>query len=150
MPSPPTHSMQTGSKIAFFAYLTHQEVNPSLRHTFIFDHVVTNTGKGYSNNSGAFTSPVSGTFVFLWNTRVFYDNKYGDIITELVVNSMPITAIHVQANSNLHCNSYCGFAVVHLNANDVVMVRKHSTHTGLGTVISDPGGRTSFAGWQLD
>ena len=135
----------TGSNIAFFAYKTHVEANPSLQHTFIFEHVVTNTGNGYNNYTGAFTSPVSNTFVFLWNTRVYL----GDIVTELVINNIPVTATQVYSNSNKPYNSYCGFAVVHVNVNDVVFVRTHSTHNGGGQILSDQYGRTSFAGWQL-
>ena len=145
VPFPTDQNTNTGSKIAFFAYLTHNEKNPSLHFPFVFDHVVTNIGDGYNNNTGAFTSPVSGTFVFMWNTRV-YD---GDIVTELVINSVPITATHVYANTNLAYNSYCGFAVIHVNANDVILVRKHSAHNGPGTIISDTFGKSSFAGWQL-
>ena len=142
----PTQNAQIGSKIAFFAYLTHGEQNPSKHFTFIFDHVVTNTGNGYNQHTGAFTSPVSGTFAFLWNMRVYK----GDTITELVINSEPVTVLQVQTTSYTPLNTNCGFAIMHVNVNDVVFVRKHPTHLGVGDILSDKYGRTSFAGWQLD
>ena len=52
--------------VAFYAYLSHSEPNPSLNHALIFDSVKTNVGGGYNEYSGMFTAPSSGVYVFTW------------------------------------------------------------------------------------
>lgn len=56
--------------IAFYAYLTNTESNPGAHHIIVYDHVVTNSGNGYSKFTGAFTAPRAGMYVFSWTTFI--------------------------------------------------------------------------------
>lgn len=57
--------------VAFYAYMTSSMVNPGSHQILKFDHVKTNIGHGYHNNTGVFIAPTSG---FL---RLFVD--YPDV-----------------------------------------------------------------------
>lgn len=51
-------------EIAFYAYMSANEPNPSLHHALIFDAVKTNVGGGHNQFSGMFSTPTTGLYVF--------------------------------------------------------------------------------------
>lgn len=50
--------------VAFHAYMSQNEPNPSLHHALIFEVVKTNVGCGHDELSGMFTAPSPGVYVF--------------------------------------------------------------------------------------
>lgn len=61
--------------VAFCSYTTTAEENPSLNHVFVFDNVKSNIGSAYDEDSGMFTAPSGGAYVFTW-TIVSRPNSY--------------------------------------------------------------------------
>ncbi|KAK3104659.1 hypothetical protein FSP39_007294, partial [Pinctada imbricata] len=42
----------------------------------VYDKVITNKGGAYNNNTGIFTCPSPGTYVFTWSTMSKYASEY--------------------------------------------------------------------------
>uniref|UniRef100_A0A8W8M301 C1q domain-containing protein n=1 Tax=Magallana gigas TaxID=29159 RepID=A0A8W8M301_MAGGI len=83
----------TESVVAFYAYMSTTESNPSTHHTIIYDHEVTNIGNGYNRHSGTFIAPVDGVYVFSWTIFMSVPGEYMSI--ELTLNSQPVGASFV-------------------------------------------------------
>lgn len=76
------------------------ESHPGQHQTIVFDVDVTNIGHGYSKNSGIFTVPVTGVYVFTWAIASY--PPHGDYsFTEIVVNSTPKGFIHTCSLNDL-------------------------------------------------
>ena len=58
-------SGDTGSRVAFFATLTHSDAVLARNERILFDNVVTNLGLAFHN--GVFVAPVPGLYVFSVN-----------------------------------------------------------------------------------
>ncbi|XP_062590591.1 uncharacterized protein LOC134252169, partial [Saccostrea cucullata] len=107
--------------VAFSAYMSNREPEPSPHHTFIFDSVLTNVGNGYNKHSGIFTAPhtVGASFTDA------YDSTYTQ-------------------TSN-------GLIAVEINEGDTVFIRTHPTNSNKGRITSNPvEHRTSFSGWKIN
>jgi hypothetical protein len=50
--------------IAFYAYMTKNEQNTDPHHTLMFVSMETNVENGYNNNTGIFTAPEPGVYLF--------------------------------------------------------------------------------------
>ncbi|CAC5369743.1 unnamed protein product [Mytilus coruscus] len=57
--------------IAFYAYMSKPITNPSSGRRLIFDVLTTNQGSGYNSHTGVFTSPKTGTYVFVLVVRLY-------------------------------------------------------------------------------
>ncbi|CAC5379878.1 unnamed protein product [Mytilus coruscus] len=55
---------------AFYAHMSHNEVNAGIHRTLIFDVIKTNTNNDYSPYSGIFTVPADGVYVFTLSLRI--------------------------------------------------------------------------------
>ena len=79
------------TKIAFFAYLSHDITNFKDYPTIIFDRVILNDGEHYSAATGIFRCPLSGVydFAFFIGTRSENSKAVG-LWARLVVNGTPI------------------------------------------------------------
>nr|XP_022297763.1 uncharacterized protein LOC111107086 [Crassostrea virginica] len=130
--------------IAFYAYLTTSEINPGAHHFVVYDHVVTNSGNGYSKHTGAFVAPRTGFYVFSWTTFV---DPHSYFPMELTLNSVRAGIVYVQGDTTY--NGVTGVAVIQLQQNDVVMVRSEPGFTPKGNIYSDPNTKTSFSGWCI-
>lgn len=120
--------------VAFFAYLSRDEPNPSTHKTFIFDVDHTNIGGHYSHHTGVFTSPSHGVYIFSWSIYCIA----GGVM--LVVNSSPVSGKYVGAQS---VNNLL------LNDGDKVYIRTPLNYASSGFVRSDALFRSSFIGWKL-
>lgn len=136
-----------GHVVAFYAFLSQSDNTPGQHHTVIFDTEITNIGSAYSPNTGVFTAPMTGVFVFNWN---LYSGYRGDLVSNLMVNSdnkgdrRSDNAIVDEDHSSSGC------VVVALNQGDEVYVITHSTHSIKGPIISYPRlYESSFSGWLL-
>ncbi|KAK3083682.1 hypothetical protein FSP39_001434 [Pinctada imbricata] len=121
-------------------------------HVFVFDHVECNYGGAYSNISGIFTAPKSGIFAFLWTIMAEGTNdgtgqNYGEVDTELVVNSEVRRRAHADTEVLYDDGQATGFVIVHLNQGDLVFIRSQSVPQG-NLQVNYRGGWT-FSGWQI-
>ncbi|XP_061190240.1 uncharacterized protein LOC133198111 [Saccostrea echinata] len=131
---------------AFYAYMSASENHPGHHQTIIFDVAITNAGHAYSKNSGIFTVPTTGIYVFTWNiASAIHDYSY----TELVVNATPRGFIHTCSLNDACGRVTTGIVVVAVNQRDEVFVRTNSVFPIVGGIHSDGDIRSSFAGWQI-
>lgn len=134
------------SAVAFYAYMSANEPNPSLHHALIFDAVKTNVGDGYNQFSGMFTVPSTGLYVFTWT---IYTGNHGQTGFYIYVNHDIVGATFGETDNNQNdFDSDSGSMVVSLNAHDNVYIR--SSMTCSTYVISEANRRTTFAGWRLN
>ncbi|CAC5411493.1 C1QL [Mytilus coruscus] len=130
--------------VAFYAYLSTNRVNPSFRHTLIYDVAKTNSGNGYNALTGIFTAPTAGMYFFTWVTRM-YEAGHS---TELMVNDAVFGTSYLRIFHD-HDVSVTGTVVTKINKGDSVFVRVHSSRVGVGDILSEQYGRSSFAGWLI-
>ncbi|XP_063411319.1 complement C1q-like protein 4 [Mytilus trossulus] len=131
--------------VAFYAYMSIPENNPSAHHTLIYDVSVTNVGSGYNHVTGIFTAPTSGIYVFIWVTRVYN----GEHPTELMINTAVYGVTFLRAKGSSNDGSVSGTVVANVTKGDAVFVRVHSSYPGDGYIYSNVHGRPSFSGWLL-
>lgn len=74
------------SPVAFFAYRSSSlNLNHSLKHTIIIYNIVDlNLGNGYNKDTGKFTAPSDGLYIFYVSTGVI---EQSHTIVELVLNN---------------------------------------------------------------
>lgn len=128
--------------IAFYAYLTNAEINPGAHHIIVYDHLMANSGNGYSKYTGAFTAPRQGMYVFSWFCRP--TNLYSNRID---TQQRRAGIIYVQADDTP--NGVTGLAVIQVQQGDVVMVRSKPGYNPRGNIFSDNNMKTSFSGWCI-
>lgn len=93
---------------------------------------------------GTLIAPKSGLYVFTWTIRL---DGHRFHTTELVVNNKIVNALHFNPNGQID-GSVSSSVVVHVDQGDDVLIRTSASYHN-GEVISDPYGRSSFAGWIL-
>jgi hypothetical protein len=126
-------------KVAFTAGVTttHTSWNSG---TLVFPRVVYNIGGGYDPNTGVFTAPVDGHFVFFVNVQSYSSNR---IDVYIVLNGTPkVTAL-------AHSPAYSAgpnLAVLKLQQGDRVWI-KHWSGTGYFTESGFP--VTTFSGFLI-
>ncbi|KAK3086335.1 hypothetical protein FSP39_017010 [Pinctada imbricata] len=131
--------------LAFYAFLSSDEVNPSRHHTLVFDYVKTNTASAYNKFTGAFTVPSQGLYVF--TTTVYVQ---GFMPIDIIVNNDAVTTIYPDSGRLGPWISATGIAVVNVNVGDIVLVRTRSDHSPVGTIKSSKVvGLSSFSGWMI-
>lgn len=133
--------------MAFCSYMSMTEHSPSLHHIFVFDDVRTNIGSAYNKNSGMFTAPSDGVYVFTW-TIFTYARSYA--YSQIIINSQAFTSMLTDSATVNEIHSTTGVIAVSLNHGDLVYIRTHPTALSRGDVLSnDTSGRPSFCGWKL-
>ncbi|KAK3087695.1 hypothetical protein FSP39_009261 [Pinctada imbricata] len=120
-------------------------------HTFVYDRLISNIGGAYNKHSGIFTAPKSGVFAFLWTifveSRHPIDGQFGEIVTELMVNSHITGYSAVDTEKDADDDQAMGFAIVQLSQGDVAYIRSASNPQG--TLQNDYRGEWTFSGWQI-
>jgi hypothetical protein len=120
---------------------------PGPLHTIVFDVPVTNLGNGYNYQSGIFTVPSSGVYVFSWTITC---SPLGFVYTQLVANDDPVGAIITNSQNNDDWLSTTGLVVKLVNKGDEVYVRTNPIHNISGDIKSSSTHyHTSFSGWKL-
>ncbi|XP_062617216.1 complement C1q-like protein 2 [Saccostrea cucullata] len=137
----------TGTPIAFYAYMSKSEHNPSNHHMLIFDTITTNLGGGYNRHSGMFSAPATGLYVFTWT---IYTGEHGKTAFAIYVNDDIVSSCFGETDGNSRdYDSETGTIVVSLNQHDDVYIRSIMACTTYVPSI-DWHARTTFAGWKLD
>ncbi|XP_062616266.1 uncharacterized protein LOC134277974 [Saccostrea cucullata] len=137
----------TNSPIAFYAYMSKPEQNPSNHHMVIFDVIKTNVGGGYNGHSGMFTAPVAGIYVFTWT---IYTGNHGRCGFGIYVNDNIMGSTFGETDDVAgDYDSDSGTIAVALNAHDDVYIRTLEACTTFIESIR-VNTRTTFAGWKLN
>ena len=132
--------------VAFYAYMTTSMVNPGSHQILKFDHVMTNIGHGYHNNTGVFIAPTSGVYVFSWTIRTSAGAIHS---VEFIVNNEIYGSLYRDTNSYNDGHS-SETSIVRVQTGDDVYLRiKTDQCYSKGSIRSDACGRTSFAGWKI-
>ena len=101
----------------------------SIGDTIFFQEIVQNEGKGYNKNTGIFTAPVTGTYLFTVQVCL-YSNKR--LSVSIVANGTAITAGHFgDKDWNAICHLTDGQAFVQAEEEVKVLV----TYANPGSVI---------------
>jgi FtsZ-binding cell division protein ZapB len=143
--NPVRHTRVSPEPVAFYAYMSTSEFNPSIHYTLIFDVAKTNLGGHYNKYFGAFTAPSAGVYVFAWT---IYTANHGQTRFDIYVNHDIVDGtLGKTSDSSNDYDSDSGTMVVSLNAHDSVYIRSSMVCTTY--VISGLSPRTSFAGWKI-
>lgn len=139
--------------VAFYAYISKDFGGVGAHHVFLYDTIVTNQGNGYSNHSGAFTAPSTGVYAFCYTAYASGEHvagetgQYGEVAVHLLHNGAYKGSIYVDTETNYEEEMSTGFAILILQAGDVVLTM--SGFAGQGSFHSNNGGRWSFSGFQI-
>ncbi|KAJ8312037.1 hypothetical protein KUTeg_009410 [Tegillarca granosa] len=108
--------------VAFSASLSHDITNNNIRnYKIVFDKIITNIGDGYDSNTGIFTVPYEGLYLFHWTILT----RPGTIFdTELVVNGVPKRRNAADSGGGKSWNSGSSMVILPLIKNDQIWVRK--------------------------
>nr|XP_034309117.1 complement C1q-like protein 4 [Crassostrea gigas] len=139
--------------VAFYAYISKDFGGVAAHHVFLYDTIITNQGNGYSKHTGAFTAPSTGVYAFCYTAYASGEHvagetgDYGEVAVQLVHNGAYKGSIYVDTESHYEEEMSTGFAILMLQAGDVVLTM--SGFAGQGSFHSNTGGRWSFSGFQI-
>lgn len=141
--------------VAFYAYISHDFTHVGDNHVFVYDTVVTNSGHAYNNYSGIFTAPSSGLYAFAYSIAVAghhitgdHDSNFGEISVQLVRNASPVGSIAADTESLYEDEMATGFAILYLQAGDIVKVVAPSQ--GQGSFRSSKDEYWTFSGFRIN
>ena len=126
--------------IAFTVSLT-QGSSQWANKNILYDKMITNVGKGYSKQTGIFTCPKGGLYVFTWSTLSGNDNE--DCYAYIYRNGekLLMTNLDEAGGSAYEAASYT--AVFHLSVGDQVWIQTDTCGYFYGYPY------TAFSGWKL-
>ena len=140
--------------MAFYAYISKDFTHVGNGHVFVFDTVVTNSGNAYNKYSGIFTVPSSGLYAFSYSIAVAgyhmsgdHDSNFGEISVQLVRNGSPCGSIAADTEAISDDEMATGFAILSLDAGDIVRVVSQSS--AQGTFRSDSVEHWAFSGFKI-
>ncbi|XP_053390765.1 complement C1q tumor necrosis factor-related protein 2-like [Mercenaria mercenaria] len=134
----------TGEHVAFSTLLTTNQIHIGISQTIKFDKILLNDGAGYSKNSGTFTVPISGVYMFTY----FFGHGYnpGQIWLELMHNGQKVNA---GVTDTFHTNQDLqggNTAIIRAQLGDEIWMESfHQNDATLYGII----GFTSFSGFLL-
>lgn len=132
--------------VAFSAYMSTHEDNPSPHHTLIFDVAQTNIGNAYNKYTGAFVAPGEGVYVFAWT---IYTGVSGKTYFDILVNNSVYGSTFSETGASWY-DSESGTIVISLNQGDSVFMRSSQQATTSIRSNDIYGTKTTFAGWKLN
>ena len=148
------NSINEGTAVAFYAYISKDFTQIGKDHEFVFDTVVTNSGNAYNNYSGTFTAPSSGLYAFSYSIVVAghhisgdHDSNLGEISVQLVRNASPCGSILADTEAPGDDEMGTGFAILFLDAGDIVRVV--SLYASQGTLLSNGYAYWTFSGFKI-
>ncbi|XP_061190372.1 complement C1q subcomponent subunit A-like [Saccostrea echinata] len=135
-----------GDKVAFYGYVSGDELASGRQHIVDFDVIQTNIGNGFHTLSGMFIAPHPGLYVFTW---VIQSTWTGIVYTQLMRNSEVVGEVVSDSTHTNEFHSATGIVVTQLNQGDEVYVRRNPNQPSSGHIISRDGYRSSFSGWKI-
>ncbi|CAC5367220.1 unnamed protein product [Mytilus coruscus] len=134
--------------VAFSAYMSKTEDNPSSHHTLVFDIAQTNIGNAYNKYTGSFVAPVAGVYVF---ALTIYSGDNGKTFFNILVNNSVYGGTYGETD-HVCCDtdSDSGTLVVSLNQGDTVYIRSFRQANTQIRSNDTYGSKTTFAGWKLN
>lgn len=138
---------ETGRQVAFFVYMSQSVMINTLSKykTFVYDREETNVGNGYNVQSGNFTAPEGGVYVFHTSTAAF-DKSHCTI--EIVANGEVKDTTWADAMDHNDRAVASSMTVLSLTEGDVVNVRAGLTFAG-NHLESNQYTRMTFSGFKL-
>ena len=130
-----------GSRVAVYAVVDTFPFDVQQNDVIKFGDVKTNIGGAYNPQTGIFTCPVNGVYMFFVNLRIV-SHKTAE--GELVRNGIPLMRIYDSGDS--YDAAGTNMAVIHVNAGDRVWFKLHGRYTdgsGIAGIIDGPW--TSFS-----
>lgn len=146
-------SPRSNTPAAFYAYISRNFGEVGANHIFLYDIVVTNQGNAYNKHTGAFTAPSNGLYAFCYTAFAAGEHiagetgDYGEVTVKLIHNGAYKGSIHVDTEVNWDDEMSTGFAILMLEAGDVVLTK--SKDRSQGSFRSGDWGRWSFSGFQI-
>lgn len=146
-------SPRSNTPTGFYAYISSDFGGVGANHVFVYDTVITNQGNAYNKHTGAFTAPSNGLYAFCYTAFASgvhvagETGDYGEVSVKLIHNDDYKGSIHVDTESNWDEDMSTGFAILVLEAGDVVLTK--SRKAGQGSFRSSDIGRWSFSGFQI-
>ncbi|KAG7329841.1 hypothetical protein KOW79_006063 [Hemibagrus wyckioides] len=136
-------------RVAFSASLL-TSVGPSnvgpftTTNTLIYKHVFLNIGEAYNPNTGIFTAPLKGAYVFRVFSKMITDTQTHSVTAGLFKNDQHMFSTHAHNSGGFHSSS--NGATLPLEKGDAVSVRLYA-----GSWIFDNGEHhhSSFSGHLL-
>lgn len=113
----PVSRAAESSVIAFHAYLSHDYDKAARNMEIRFDSITTNVGNGYSGNTGTFTCPSSGVYMFAWTVHI--ESHF--MSTELIHNGGRVSGGY--SGDTSFSSTGTNTAVVELIQGDEVWIR---------------------------
>lgn len=114
-----SRGIRQAEQVAFTAVLSQHQQHLSIRQKVLFDRVLLNEGNGYSRHTGAFTAPVAGIYLFIYN---FGHHSTGETFLELMKNGEFQNSAAVEGHFDIQNLQGGNAAVLRLNKGDVVWV----------------------------
>ena len=129
--------------MAFTATVT-QYMTSQSGQTLVFPHIITNVGYGYNENTGVFTAPRDGVYVFFCRITAAYNP--GDMSFEFILNGSAKTYHLVYGRTDSPNRSSSTSIVLQLTYGDRVWIKMYigGKHWSAGA-----GGDQSFSGYML-
>lgn len=110
--------------IAFYAQLSADQWNLHANAVVVFGRMILNSGSAYDANTGIFTAPKKGTYVFTW-TMLSAQGKH--FHTTVVLNGMVMGYNFVDGRTgNSHNASGTSSAIIKMKKNDKVWIRTYN------------------------
>nr|AKJ25940.1 C1q domain containing protein 2 [Haliotis discus discus] len=126
--------------VAFHAHSSTDK--PPSNTPLTFRNVDYNAGSGYSTNTGKFTAPVSGTYMF-WTQLEMYESN-SSVYVNIMKSGVGLAAGYVETDSTVNDADASAVTVNHLNKGEEVWVEISVSNTIIGSF-----GASYFGGVML-
>ena len=135
--------VELSQEVAFTATVT-QEMTSKNGQALVFPHIITNVGGGYNGNTGVFTAPRDGVYVFFCRITGAYNPD--SMFFEFILNGSAKTRNLVFGRSANPYRTSFDSIVLQLHHKDKVWIKMM---TGGNHYSSGTGGDQSFSGYLL-
>ncbi|XP_053381476.1 cerebellin-3-like [Mercenaria mercenaria] len=118
---------QGSEVVAFTAYLDHEMTNLGPDHTIQFGAVELNEGGAYNNNTGVFTAPMDGVYLFSFAVEDYHPHR---LWTKLVVDGQLKASVIEWPGPNHNNAQGSNTVVLRLTSGQSVLVAVDSRESG--------------------
>ncbi|XP_078319054.1 complement C1q-like protein 4 [Crassostrea virginica] len=133
----------SSERIAFTATVT-QDMTSQDGQTLVFPHIITNVGGGYNENTGVFTAPRDGVYVFF--CKITGRDNSDNMHFEFILNGSAKTHHLMYGSSTNPYRTSSNSIVLQLTHGDRVCIKMYK---GGNHFSSGAGGDQTFSGYLL-